>query len=313
MNQNRTLVLGIATTYRWTDVANFVVSLRSTGFNGDIALLVERKWLQTNDFTQFARHGVKPIEIFSILSRIPERIRRFRFSPAACWMHQHANSLAVQLLGRSRPHPRLNCALAWFHPVHSARFFFYQNLVEAAGEAYSHIVLSDVRAVIFQSDPERWQSEAPLTFFLETPRPIVAAEPTNARWISRMYGQDTLARIGTARVTCSGVFHAARHGMLEYLREMTQELASHAGTIRGEIGFDQGVHNFLLHSGRFPTAAVWENGEGLVLNMHGLQPDEWRVSGEGTVSTPCGNVVPVIHQYDRHPALKESIVSKFHN
>lgn len=313
MSTQKTLVLGIATTYRWKDVSHFVISLRQTGFDGDIALLVERKWLQENDYDQFRRYDVRLVEVFSILSRIPERIRRLRFSRPALSIQGKASFFMAQMLGGSCNHPWLNLAQTWFHPVMSARFFIYRNLIEDIGRSYSHVVLSDVRDVIFQRDPGRWPSEASINFFLESPRATVANEPTNARWINHMYGHEALERIGTARVSCAGVLHATRAGITEYLREMTHELARQTAAISGENGFDQGVHNFLLHDGKFPTAAVWENGEGLALNMQGLRPDEWRVTDDGTVCIPSGTVVPVIHQYDRHPNLKESIVRKFHN
>ena len=307
----KTLVLGIATTYKWRDVAHFVISLRRTGFSGDIALLLEKKWLDKEDYAQFFRFGVTPVEVFPILSRIPEIIRRYRFSKPAFLLHRYARLLVTSKSDAFKRIPWLSLTHTWFHPVMSARFFIYRNLIEELGNDYSHFILSDVRDVVFQCNPDRWHSQSPVNFFLESPRATVSAEPTNARWIRRMYGDTALGRFAAARVSCAGVFHATRVGLMDYLDKMTEELARQTEVISGENGFDQGVHNFLLHSGCFPSASIWENGEGLALNMQGLLPNEWTVNEEGMVCTPYGTVIPMIHQYDRHPALKESIARKF--
>jgi hypothetical protein len=60
---------------------------------------------------------------------------------------------------------------------------------------------------------------------------------------------------------------------------------------------DQGVHNFLVHTGRVPGRLV-ANTEGPVLTVGVMAP-----SDAVALLNDRAEELRVIHQYDRHPAL----------
>jgi hypothetical protein len=304
--------LGTATVLRWPALAPFVLSLRSTGFEGDIALLVEDKWLKADDYRSLAANQVQTIRIHQFLSRVPDRLRQLRFHRWLSVVHRYLPRMVAAIASNSKTRRRLfHNASAWFHPVMSERHFLYRNYLQSVGIVYSHVILSDVRDVIFQTNPDLWYSAAALNSFLEPPGVTLAGESHNAYWIRRLYGTSTLAAIGHHRVSCAGVVHGTLDGITTYLDASTAELSRHTTTVAGENGFDQGVHNFLLRSRGLEGVHVWENGEGLVLNMHGLSLNHGNVRSDGIVVDATGRVIPVLHQYDRHPELGRAILRKF--
>jgi hypothetical protein len=308
----RTVVIGTATSYRWNSLKPFVVSLRQSGFSGGIILLVETKWLETSDFEAFRRHNVTLYPIFPILSRIPEFIRKHRFKSPFNRLEPMA-----ALLGRSFdaalacPHKWRFKGISWFHPIASARFFIYRTLINDLLHRYDHFLLSDVRDVAFQVNPDSWIARDPLQLFWERNAVTIGNEPVNSRWIRLLYGEAILESLSSMPVSCSGIVAGNHSGITTYLESMTEEVAKHARAVGAENGFDQGIHNYLLHAGRFGDARIHSNETGPVLNMHGLRPDQWYVDGRNRVCRSDGTAIPLLHQYDRHTDLRLRLLQSF--
>ena len=302
----RTLILTTGTSYRWPVIAPFILSLRESGFTGDVVMLVEDKWLHPEDYAHFLRQGIETYSIYPWLSRIPERIRRFRFKPLLWPIHRMIPALA--LVG---PRRLSSMFATWFHPIMSARLFFYCDLLATRGSQYQQIILSDLRDVVFQSNPDEWRSDATLNVFLESDRHVIGAQSENAQWIRRLYGGTMLNALALKRVSCAGIMHGSTAAMVHYLKAMTRELARLTTLIGGINGYDQGVHNYLLHTATFPGIRIWENGDGLVINLHGETLGASLIDADGTVRNSHGKLIPMVHQYDRHPALCEIITRKF--
>ena len=74
---------------------------------------------------------------------------------------------------------------------------------------------------------------------------------------------------------------------------------------------DQGVHNFLLRSGKLNPVTIYTNGDAPVLTM-GMEAAvmlSQNLSGE--ILNLSGEVAPVVHQYDRYPALYRQIIQPY--
>ena len=84
---------------------------------------------------------------------------------------------------------------------------------------FEHVMISDLRDVIFQRDPFD-TPVASLELFLEDPAVTFATAGFNQRWVADLYGADAAARLGNMVVSCSGVSFGTRDGMIEYLEEM---------------------------------------------------------------------------------------------
>ena len=163
---------------------------------------------------------------------------------------------------------------------------------------------------MFQSDPFGAPAAAPLEFFLEHRTAKISADYGNSVWIRNTSGEDAFARIADCRISCSGVTFGTTAGMLAYLARMTDHLAAATDRIAGFDGHDQGVHNWLVWSAAFPAAALRENGHGPVLTMHGAPAEEFRFDAAGHLVNDNGSIIPVLHQYDRHPGLCDRLLSR---
>ena len=69
---------------------------------------------------------------------------------------------------------------------------------------------------------------------------------------------------------------------------------------------DQGVHNYVLHSGLLPQAKVLENFE-RVATLHHVRGEQLHVDADGHVVNPDGSISEIVHQYDRHAHLFSAI------
>jgi hypothetical protein len=306
----RQLILAAATGYRWEQLQPFVESLRRTGFSGEVLMLVGA--LAPEDARQLRAAGVRTRRVQPLLGALPNGWRRKLYSHRLRWIHR-AYPGACDALPASRAQKRR--AAAWcgrlFHHIACSRYFYYLSYLQAHAGDYDRVMLTDVRDVLFQADPFGWKSPAQLQFFLEHREVTIGTQPGNALWVRNAYSEAELQRIAHQRVSCSGITFGSTKGMLDYLAAMTDELTRATPRIAGFDGYDQGVHNHLVWSGAFPAAELLENGRGPVLTMHGMPESEFRRNAHGDLVDDRGGVVPVLHQYDRHPALRDALLARF--
>lgn len=94
--------------------------------------------------------------------------------------------------------------------------------------------------------------------------------------------------------------------MSRYLAKMSAEVAKHSRPLGSH---DQGIHNYLLRNGLLAPVTVYANGQGPVLTMSiGYK---YRQDSAGHLINDDQMVVPVVHQYDRHPNLAEQLYQSF--
>lgn len=175
---------------------------------------------------------------------------------------------------------------------------YYRYLTTKVGDA-DLVMLTDVRDVVFQRDPFE-RAVHGLELVLEESHVVVGRDHFNTRWIRDLYGPESAAHLEGARVSCSGTVIGQRAAILHYLTEMILEIMWR----RRPMGaHDQGVHNWLLRTGRLPLATLVANGSGRVLTMGAMR--SYETSSEGYVLNSDGSVPAVLHQYDRHKELQE--------
>ncbi len=169
-------------------------------------------------------------------------------------------------------------------------------------------MIADVKDVVFQRDPFDLPLEAPLQCFLESRRYRVGTCPINRALVETACGSEALEEIAAEPISCSGVTMGSYPAMLEYLRLMTESLRR----LRRQYGgIDQGIHNVLLHTGRIPGAKPIENGAGAVATLGYVRPEEMHFDSAGWLLGTDGSIVPVLHQYDRHPDLQGQILNRY--
>jgi hypothetical protein len=76
-------------------------------------------------------------------------------------------------------------------------------------------------------------------------------------------------------------------------------------------GFDQGVHNRLIHTGRLEGCAVEENGQAAVLTMGIEDGVRFAETADGDIHLPPHPVPAIVHQYNWHPTWDALVRRRF--
>ncbi|MBG0790455.1 MAG: hypothetical protein H0S80_08180 [Desulfovibrionaceae bacterium] len=192
-------------------------------------------------------------------------------------------------------------------PCNGLRYFLYRDYLRALPRPCSRVLITDVRDVLFQRDPFGHPWPDGLNAMLEDRRATVGSCPFNARWVREHLGADALAAIGGCPISCSGTTVADHAAMLDYLDKMT-ELLDPPTTGECMAGYDQGIHNYLIHTGR--VAAALHDNDGPVLTLAQTR-GEPRMDADGRVLNEAGRPAHIVHQYDRKPSLFQHIRHRF--
>ena len=181
-----------------------------------------------------------------------------------------------------------------------SRYYSYLDFLGRYGDDYANVMISDLRDVLFQSDPFAKPLPADLVFAQERCR--LGDCPVNRSWITQAYGQAMADNLQHCMVSCSGTTFGTVHGMIQYLTVMINELVSRPIPILG--GMDQGIHNYITRM-RPMRNAFCDPNDTIVATM-AYTPDE-AVSIDQRGILIDGRLVPVIHQWDRKETLRKYV------
>lgn len=290
----------MAVDLEWSALRPFVLSLRAAGFDGDIRFVTAGLSAATE--SALRAEGV-------ILH--PYRARRLHvggrvLNPYSRQLQpvQPLYRLAVKALAAFSRDPRATRRrlVAQLSQLYAARYVVYLDLLEEVGADYDRVLLSDTRDVFFQRDPFAMPLEPGISCFLEAPHMRIRDCPFNSSWIRLGYGEAMFDQLAGRPISCSGVSIGDTAAVLGYLNLMVDEIVE---LRRQAGGIDQGVHNYLLHTGRLPAAHLVPNGEGPVLTI-GYMGE----IADADLVGPDGLPLPVLHQYDRRPALSAALLAR---
>jgi hypothetical protein len=295
MDKKPNLVLGAIRGYKFEQIRPFVVSLKRTTFNGDLVLLWNN--LSPDTLEALQSHGVKLVHFSYRGSGALNSWSRF-------WP---VISKIVRPINGSGLARRILKAIL---PLQTSRFFHYRDYLAAHRADYGNVLITDVRDVVFQADPFV-NCNDDLLVFEEGDNALLADEKMfNAKWVEQLFGKDILERIGRYPILCSGTVMGGMDAMINYLVKF-ETLLSQAREV-GMGGADQGVHNYLCRDFYTTKIQVVRNGAGAVLTMVPWLAEgaDFKVSNSGEILGLNGQPVPVLHQYDRHPALASKLVGQ---
>lgn len=193
-------------------------------------------------------------------------------------------------------------------PLQAWRYFLYRDWLAARAGRLCRVLLTDTRDVFFQRDPFAFAWPGGLNLVLEHPEPPLGGNEHTARWVRGHFGEAALAEIAERTVSCSGTVLADAGAAMGYLEAMCDALVPFAGGAR-MAGYDQGVHNRLLYTGRLGRAALHDLcGPVLTLATH---PGEPLPGPDGLIRNESGNIPCIVHQYDRKPNLHAFVRERF--
>jgi hypothetical protein len=306
MNPSDTLpnvVLGCGTDYSSDNILPFAATLRDSGFTGKAALIVYE------DQGTALRGLVKEYSITLIrIPRIPAWLPGFignRMQNRGRTRHLH-NAFAGLL-------PRycecdsvlsfISQPLHYFYHISCGRYFLYFRYLHKHKGRFSRVLLSDVRDVIFQSDPFRYATSHGLYCFMDA-FVCLGDEPINVRWVRNLFGEDYCQSRRGQRISCSGTTLGDSLSVITYLQKMCIALIKVLPRAVGSIGDDQAVHNLLLWERRIRHTIICENGENAVMTLKNAAAESFVLDASRTLLNIDGSPTPVLHQYDFHPMLK---------
>lgn len=307
--EREAVVLGVAVGYGPDHIEPFVTSLRNTGYRGDVVLFVDaplRRVLR-------GRHRYRDVILRPTARYLPWRLRfheRSRRYRQAWGVVQGLGSVALAAADRLPLSPRRRAAAVLqlvqrlYPPTESRYFHFHHFLTE---RPYARVLLSDVRDVVFQSDPFEQLPVDGLATGIETPRYTLATEPFNRMLVERVYGASGLARIGDRPISCCGVTAGDRDSIRRYLEAMMAEIRAY-GREAARRPTDQAPHNHLLWTGQLGEFHRCESLAGPIATLAMHDEHELELSDDGRLLNRDGTVPSIVHQYDRWPEVERTLL-----
>ena len=190
----------------------------------------------------------------------------------------------------------------------NTRWKFLGDWLEAYGDDFAQVFITDTRDVVFQADI--FAPFSGLTNWLglateaDDIRGSKSNETTNYGWISDCFGAAEAERLADQKIICSGTVIGSIDAMKIFCRELWKILEHKTTRI-----FDQAVTNYLAWNGLLPIENVFEldtdGGEIFTSYIfHTQHPIEIR---DDKILRGDGGIPAVLHQYDRHDALVELV------
>lgn len=249
------------------------------------------------------------------------RVQLVPFSSVWSGIHQERNrsyvmahrfaQFAVRIVSRVFTSPLwnqreqvLNRMLCPLLPHHHARFWHFLELLEQCYPRAQQVLLTDVRDVVFQSDPFEIP-RARLQVYEEDRGYTMGTNPYNRNWYSRTFGRRALRRVADFPVVCAGTILGPSADITIHLRKMIRLMVRRPPVPGG----DQAVHN---HVARFDGGhlEVMPNGTGDILTLSNLGDNDLTYDANGLVLNASGRPFPILHMYDRLPGLKERVLAR---
>jgi hypothetical protein len=193
-------------------------------------------------------------------------------------------------------------------PYNALRYFLYLDYLKSARRDFKRILISDVRDVIFQLNPFDFSWPKGINCALEDKRMTIGKCPYNSHWVRTYLGKKALAEIAENQISCSGTTIADHASMLIYLETLTARLTPYTPE-KHMAGYDQGLHNYLVHTSQFPNLTFHDNS-GPILTL-GHTKENPKIDADGFILNTAGSRAHMVHQYDRKPDLHTNIREKY--
>jgi hypothetical protein len=194
--------------------------------------------------------------------------------------------------------------------IMAIRFFVARAYLKKRRNEYSAVLLTDSRDVIFQSDPlDNFEGGLMVG---EEPC-LLKNEDFNRKWLNSIYSHSpqTLEALWPRKVICAGVTIGATAQIQSYLDQMCAEFIEQFPQLAYEGGGDQAIHNKILRLERHNLdLRVTDNSNGIIANLATSDLSEFEDDWSEGVRTKDGRMVSIVHQYDRHPKLTSTLLSR---
>jgi len=177
-----------------------------------------------------------------------------------------------------------------------------------AAPPYEQVMFVDVRDTVWQADvfarARRDGRGEGVTVFMEQRPRTIAECGWNSKWVAACFGEEGLRAVGGGIISCSGTTLATWDDAVTYAQMVGDLIAARPDCEQN--GIDQGIHNYILHSGRLAgevsKVTQESNEEGFVATMQTM-PVLLRDRLGRVLNSAGTEVVAAVHQVDRSPVL----------
>lgn len=192
--------------------------------------------------------------------------------------------------------------------IHSRRWIMYSMYLQTLqneGKKYHNVFICDLSDTIFQSNVFAHMNTMGdgLYAFMEDATVTILQQNVNRDWIKICYGNRMLDILGNKSISCSGTVLGSWSAIVSYLSKMSSELLSRSQQCLRSLGYDQGVHNFIIHNKLVPntTIHIVPHETGFVGTV-GL-PKWLKRNKFGYIINNQSKIYAVVHQINRSPQL----------
>lgn len=244
-------VMGMATGYNVGAYQRFVGSLRRTGYQGNIILVISPDPQPgVEDYLRSQNVTTKKLRVVNCSTAIISSTSKIKRD-----VH------AQEVMTCADPYPDLK--IRW------GRFALLRDYLEECTSCTGPVLVADVRDTFFQRDP--FGPEA--AHLVPQPGELQVFEEhrtmRTTHWlVKRPVETCKRIQIFDEPMLCSGTTIGARDAMLRYLTDMVTEMRvwmkKRTCCCNQMSGDDQSIHNYLYYSGKLPYAVPQKNRAGLV-------------------------------------------------
>jgi hypothetical protein len=196
--------------------------------------------------------------------------------------------------------------------VHARRYAIYLNYLRKRLSRYDQVMMSDVRDVLFQKNPFDGITSPQCHFYLEAAPHTIGEDPTNSRWVRGCFTEAEADKLAGCRISCSGITIGGTDAIVAYLEKMVAKVRAMPWRIYRRIGhgYDQAIHNYLVHLDPAINGIVVENNRHIATMA--LEPRAaYRLDHDGRIHGTDGRLFPICHQYDRFPDLLKEMEERY--
>ncbi len=289
----RDLILTTLHRMPFRSIVPFVRSLKKTGYRGQVVAFVSD--LDQESLFQMRQHGIRLIRFRFIGRHVYQPLSR----PWGLLRRLFASNLPKTAKER--------LAHMVFHLFYR-RHLLYLQFLRAHQAEYDRVLVTDCRDVYFQADPFSWNPESGVHFFLEETANKIGTCPHHIRWISSQYGKAVVDELQHETVSCAGTTLGDTASMIEYLSAMVS-FSMNALSLREADG-DQGIHNYIVIKKKLHSQIIIHSNRASPILTGAPPKEDFRLNNEGLLVNNAGQVVPVLHQYDRDLELKRHLLER---
>jgi hypothetical protein len=272
------LVLGLAAGYSWETVRVFVLSLRRSGFSGDIVLFVGED-IDAPTIAMLRQYGVRFISV-------GESSPYLRNS-------DEVNYPPRDILRR--------------FPNSVVRILVYYNFLLENRDSYSTVLVADVRDVVFQQDPFSFDWPNKLCVFFENAGLRIGNSNWNAIWMIMGFGVSVFYELKDNTIACFGTVLGPVEEMIPCFERMLARLAKTA--VAMQWGVEQAVYNYLILKREIPEFCTFTSEDGPIVTIGRVKYVDR--NEQGLCINSKGEVYHVVHQYDRLQELNDFYSKRF--